>query len=172
LLSASDVFTGPWRASSIKRAEPMNGVDSDRDATGGHLLAGGRCVTSTRGAHAMQSITSADVPVALKDDNVEVRITEVGEMTIGYFRFAKGTDLRAALAGLPDDMCQCPHWGYMLEGKLLMRTPSGDHTYEAGQAFYWSPGHAPEALEDCAYVDFSPTAQLQEVLQHIQRAGD
>jgi hypothetical protein len=46
----------------------------------------------------MQSITSADVPVALKDDNVEVRIAEVGEMTIGYFRFAKGTDLRAALA--------------------------------------------------------------------------
>ena len=120
----------------------------------------------------MRSITSADVPVALKDDNVEVRIAEVGEMTIGYFRFAKGTDLRAALAGLPDDMCPCPHWGYMLEGKLLMRTPSGDHTYEAGQAFYWSPGHAPEALEDCAYVDFSPTAQLQEVLQHIQSAGE
>jgi hypothetical protein len=44
----------------------------------GHLLAGGRCLTSTRGAHAMQSITSADVPVALKDDNVEVRIAEVG----------------------------------------------------------------------------------------------
>jgi hypothetical protein len=64
-----------------------------------------------------------------------------------------------------------PHWGYMLEGTLLMRTPSGDHTYEAGQAFYWAPGHAPEALEDCAYVDFSPTAQLQEVLRHIQNAG-
>ena len=45
----------------------------------------------------MRSITSADVPVALKDDNVEVRITEVGEMTIGYFRFAKGTDLRPLL---------------------------------------------------------------------------
>jgi hypothetical protein len=43
--------------------------------------------------------------------------------------------------------------------------------YEAGQAFYWAPGHAPEALEDCAYVDFSPTAQLQEVLRHIQNAG-
>jgi hypothetical protein len=47
----------------------------------------------------------------------------------------------------------------------------GDHTYEAGQAFYWAPGHAPEALQDCAYVDFSPTAQLQEVLRHIQNAG-
>ena len=75
-------------------------------------------------------------------------------MTVGYFRVAKGTDLGPALVGLPGDMCQCPHWGYMLEGTLLMRTPSGDHTYEAGQAFYWAPGHSPEALEDCAYVDF------------------
>jgi hypothetical protein len=46
-------------------------------------------------------------------------------MTIGYFRFAKGTDLRAALAGLPDDMCPCPHWGYMLEGKLALRNEPG-----------------------------------------------
>jgi hypothetical protein len=119
----------------------------------------------------MRSMRAADVPIALKDDNVEVRLSEVGEMTVGYFRFAQGTDLGPALVGLPGDMCQCPHWGYMLEGTLLMRTPSGDHTYEAGQAFYWAPGHAPEALEDCAYVDFSPTAQLQEVLRHIQNAG-
>ena len=88
----------------------------------------------------MRSMRAADVPIALKDDNVEVRLSEVGEMTVGYFRFAKGTDLGPALVGLPGDMCQCPHWGYMLEGTLLMRTPSGDHTYEAGQAFYWAPG--------------------------------
>ena len=24
--------------------------------------------------------------------------------------------------------------------------------YEAGQVFYWGPGHAPEALEDAEYV--------------------
>ena len=119
----------------------------------------------------MRSIRAADVPIALQDDNVEVRLSEVGEMTVGYFRFAKGTDLGPVLVGLPGDMCQCPHWGYMLEGTLLMRTPSGDHAYEAGQAFYWAPGHAPEALEDCAYVDFSPTAPLQDVLRHIQNAG-
>jgi hypothetical protein len=26
-------------------------------------------------------------------------------------------------------------------------------------------------LEDCAYVDFSPTTQLQEVVRHIQNPG-
>jgi hypothetical protein len=47
-------------------------------------------------------------------------------MTVGYFRFAKGIDLRPHLAGLPGDMCQYPHWGYLLEGTLLMHTPSED----------------------------------------------
>jgi hypothetical protein len=155
------VFTGGLRESMIVEVETHE-VDA----------VGARCSASNgEGVCVMRSIRAADVPIALKDDNVEVRLSEVGEMTVGYFRFAKGTDLGPALVGLPGDMCQCPHWGYMLEGTLLMRTPSGDHTYEAGQAFYWAPGHAPEALEDCAYVDFSPTAQLQEVLRHIQNAG-
>ena len=40
---------------------------------------------------------------------------------------------------------------------------------KAGQAFYWAPGHAPEALEDVEYVDFSPTEGLNAVLDHIKQ---
>ena len=70
----------------------------------------------------MIALTAGDVPVKIKDDNVEVRLTEVGDMTVSFIRLAKGTDLGPALVGLPGDLCQCPHWGYMLEGRLLMRT--------------------------------------------------
>ena len=58
----------------------------------------------------------------------------------------------------------------MLEGRLLMRVPGGDQTYEAGQAFYWAPGHAPFALTDCAYVDFSPTEEFNAVITHLTKA--
>lgn len=108
-----------------------------------------------------------DLPIAIKDENVQVHATEAGEMTVGYFRLAQGTDLGPALAGLPGDACQCPHWGYMIEGRLQMRSPDGDTEYSAGQAFYWAPGHVPVALTDCAYIDFSPSAQLAPVVQHI-----
>jgi hypothetical protein len=47
----------------------------------------------------------------------------------------------------------------------------GDREYRAGEAFYWAPGHAPEALEDCEYVDFSPTRELSKVVEHIQGGG-
>lgn len=116
----------------------------------------------------MQSLTPSDVPVAIKDDNVELRMSEVGEMTVSFIRLAAGTDLGPALVGLQGDLCPCPHWGYMLEGTLRMRAADGDTLYEAGEAFYWAPGHAPVAETDCAYVDFSPTEQFEPVIRHIQ----
>jgi hypothetical protein len=58
----------------------------------------------------------------------------------------------------------------MLEGTLGMHTPDGDREYHAGHAFYWAPGHAPFALSDCRYVDFSPTHDFAEVIAHITGA--
>jgi hypothetical protein len=59
----------------------------------------------------------------------------------------------------------------MISGRLRMHTADGDQVYEAGQAFYWAPGHAPEALEDCEYVDVSPSGELDEVVRHLQGGG-
>lgn len=117
----------------------------------------------------MQSMKPNDVPIAIENENVQLRMAEVGEMTVSFIRLAEGTDLGPALEGLDGDRCPCPHWGYMLEGRLLMRSASGDTTYQAGDAFYWAPGHVPVALEDCAYVDFSPTREFAEVVAHITR---
>ena len=119
----------------------------------------------------MQAMTADDVPVAIKGEGVDVRMTEVGEMTVSFIRLGAGTDLGPALVGLEGDLCPCPHWGYMLEGRLRMRTADGDHLYSAGQAFYWAPGHAPVAETDCAYVDFSPTEQFAPVIEHISGGG-
>jgi quercetin dioxygenase-like cupin family protein len=91
----------------------------------------------------------------------------VGELTVGFVQIQKGTDLGPALVGLPGDLCQCPHWGHMLKGRVMMRTEGGEEIYEAGQVFYWSPGHAPVALEDSEYVDFSPTDEFGKVIRHL-----
>lgn len=49
-----------------------------------------------------------------------------------------------------------------------LRTKDGEEVNEAGQAPYWSPGHAPNALEDSKYVEFSPTSGLNELIDHIK----
>jgi hypothetical protein len=118
---------------------------------------------------AMTATTRTETPVVIEGGGVELRLQEVGGgMSAAFVRFPKGADMAPALTGLPGNLCQCPHWGYLLKGRLRMRTADGDEIYEAGQAFYWPPGHAPEALEDCEYVDFSPTKEFNEVVDHLK----
>ncbi|MCT9076481.1 hypothetical protein [Streptomyces fulvoviolaceus] len=121
----------------------------------------------------MTSATRNDVPVALEGGGVELRIKPIGGgMSVGYVRLPQGTDMGPALKGLPGDACQCPHWGYLLKGRLRMLTPEGEEVYEEGQAYYWGPGHVPLALEDCEFVEFSPTEDFQRVIDHvISQAG-
>ncbi len=120
----------------------------------------------------MKAISRAEASLAIAGDGVELRMHELGGgMTTAFVRLPKGADLRAALSGLPNDLCQCPHWGYLLKGRVKMHTRDGEEVYEAGQAVYWAPGHAPEALEDSEYVDFSPTDEFNHVIEHIKAQG-
>ena len=119
----------------------------------------------------MHRIPRQDVPVAIADGELEVRVQDHAGLMVGFVRLPAGADLRPATQGLHDDLCQCPHWGYLIKGRVKMHTRVGEHVYEAGDAFYWAPGHAPEALEDCEYVDFSPTDEFNHVLDHIKAQG-
>jgi hypothetical protein len=120
----------------------------------------------------MRTISRQEVPIAIEGDGVELRMREEGELTVCFVRLSAGVNLAPALKGLPDDLCPCPHWGYMLTGRVRMHTNNGPRDFEAGQPFYWAPGHAPEALEDAEYVDFSPTEQFRRVVDHITKPAN
>lgn len=119
----------------------------------------------------MIALQPHQVPVAIDGDGVTLRKQPVGDMTVAFVQARKGVDLRPALKGLPQDLCQCPHWGYVIKGTVRMHMADGHQDYKAGQAFYWAPGHAPEILEDAEYVDFSPTKAFDEVIRHITSQG-
>jgi hypothetical protein len=59
---------------------------------------------------------------------------EWGVMTID-FASSPPIDLAPLLKGSPDDLCQCPHWGYLFKGKIVVRYADHEETIEAGQAF-------------------------------------
>lgn len=115
----------------------------------------------------MRSIPREAAPVVIADGDLEVRLLDQQGISVGFVRLPAGADLRPATVGLPDDLCPCPHWGYLLKGRVRMHTPAGHQDFVAGEAFYWAPGHAPEALEESEYVDFSPTHEFQRVIDHI-----
>lgn len=65
-----------------------------------------------------------------------------GEMRSAYMRMGQGADFTPMLKGLPEDLCQVPHWGYVLEGEIHVRyTDGNEETIEAGQLYYLPPGH-------------------------------
>ena len=105
----------------------------------------------------MTAFTPDELPVVHQEEGIDVRFAEAGGMTLLWSRLRKGTDLGPTLAGLPNGQCSAPHWGYMINGKLLMRTNHGEDVYSGGEAFYWAPGHVPVALEDCELIDFAPS---------------
>lgn len=120
----------------------------------------------------MKAVFRQDASPVVDDGGVELRLAELGGgMSATFVRLPAGADLRPALKGMPDDLCQCPHWGYILAGRVEMHTSRGSQEYRAGQAVYWAPGHAPVALEDTEYVDFSPTDEFRSVLDHLTGAN-
>jgi hypothetical protein len=84
--------------------------------------------------------------------------------TVNFACFGPDLDATPLLKGAPDDRCQCPHWGYVLEGRLTYRFADHEETAEAGDAYYLPPGHIPIGnAPGSRIVQFSPTKELREV---------
>jgi hypothetical protein len=105
------------------------------------------------------------LPAETMGDSYEGHFADWGEFS-GYFEKIKGgTDFSPLFVGLPDDMCQSPHWGYLFKGKIRFTYKDHNEVISAGEAYYAPPGHTFECLEDAETVEFSPSAALQETLE-------
>ena len=86
-----------------------------------------------------------------------------------YFSLGEGTDLTELLHGLEGDMCQSPHWGYVLEGKIVVTYGDGStEEVNGGDLFYWPPGHTVKADLASEIILFSPQAEHCAVVDHIK----
>ena len=97
------------------------------------------------------------------------RHEDVDGQTISFLTFKQDIDGTPLLRGLEDDRCQCPHWGYVLKGRLTFRFADHDESFDAGDAFYVGAGHAPLADADSEAVMFSPAEALHEVSETMAR---
>ena len=93
---------------------------------------------------------------------VEDRHDDIEGYTVSFVSFREDIDATPLLKGLPDDRCQCPHWGYLTKGRVTFRYGDRDEVFEAGDAFYTPPGHIPVQHEPGSeMVLFSPAEELK-----------
>jgi glyoxylate utilization-related uncharacterized protein len=94
---------------------------------------------------------------------------DVDGYTINFVSFKVDIDSAPMLKGLPGDQCTCPHWGYVLKGRLTFHVGDRTEVFEAGDAFYVPPGHIQLADAGSEYVQFSPAEELAKVSEAIMR---
>jgi len=94
---------------------------------------------------------------------VEDRHEDVDGYTVTFASFSADIDGTPLLKGLPGDSCSCPHWGYVLKGRVTYRFADHEEVFEAGDAFYSPPGHVPLADAGSELVQFSPADELLAV---------
>lgn len=100
----------------------------------------------------------------------EDRHDDIDGYTVSFVTIRQSHDLAPMLASLPGGNCSCPHWGYVLKGRLTIRYADHEEIVESGEAFYMSPGHAPAAEAGTELVQFSPAEQLATTTEAIKKA--
>jgi hypothetical protein len=95
---------------------------------------------------------------------------ELEGYTVNWVEFHQDIDATPLLRGLPDDRCQCPHWGYVLQGGLTFRYADREEVFTAGDAFYTPPGHVPVQHDPGTEILlFSPADKLRETDAVMER---
>ena len=96
--------------------------------------------------------------------------TGYGAIGAEYFSLGQGTDIAPLLQGLTDDLCQSPHWGYLIDGEVTVTYKNGSHeSVNTGDLFFWPPGHTVRVEKDAEIVLFSPEHEHGQVIDHMKR---
>lgn len=123
-------------------------------------------------------IPTHDIPTKIETPGAMARqLRDFGDAagTIGAEHFAMdaGTDLAPLLHGLDGNMCQAPHWGYIIAGKVVVDyADETSDTCLAGDVVHWPAGHSVRVDEDAEFVLFSPQDSHTPVLDHLARQLD
>jgi hypothetical protein len=115
----------------------------------------------------MPRTSKADAAVSIDEPEIEGRYAELDGYTVAFETHKADLDPAALFQGLPEDRCQCPHWGVVLSGRIILRYAGHDEVYTAGDAYYGAPGHLPRLVAGTELVEFSPTGALAESMAVI-----
>lgn len=117
----------------------------------------------------MPSANRMTTPVAIDLPVVEGRYAELGDFILGYESFKADVDTAPLFIGLPDDRCQCPHWGVVTAGQITYRWSDHEETYGEGDAYFAPPGHTTLITAGTAITEFSPSGPFAQTSAAIER---
>jgi len=98
------------------------------------------------------------------------RAEDLEGYSVHFTTFHEDVDGTPLMKGLPDDRCQCPHWGYVIAGRMTFQFPDREEVFDAGDAFYTPPGHIPVKHQPgTEVVMFSPAEEMAKTEAAMMR---
>ena len=98
----------------------------------------------------------------------EGRYEDLDGTTVGFETYTQDADPAPLFRGLPDDRCQCPHWGVVVRGTLVYRLADGtENVIGAGEAYSVGPGHLPLFTAGTEVIEFSPTDEFTKTVDVV-----
>ncbi len=111
-----------------------------------------------------------ELPVTTDAPPVTVQGADWGDVMAEFLTFKMNTDMADLLKGLPDNLCQCPHWGYVFKGNIRVSYVDHEDVIKAGDIYYMTPGHSPFIEAGTEAVMFSPKgAAMDQTNEAIER---
>ena len=127
------------------------------------MVLGGRHANQSKEAREMPKVSKESATQGGEFGPVTDRSGQVDGYTVNFTSLREDIDATPFTKGLPDDRCQCPHWGYVVAGKLTFRYADREETFQVGDAFYTPPGHVPVSNDPgTEVVMFSPAGELRD----------
>ncbi len=120
-------------------------------------------------------IAKDDVDVRMEIPGAVVRqrngfgdVSGYGTISGEYFTLGAGVDTTPLFQGLEGNLCQCPHWGFVIKGRITTTDASGAReTVSTNDLFYWPAGHNVKVDEDAEIIMFSPQREHSLVIDHM-----
>jgi hypothetical protein len=120
-------------------------------------------------------VSKEDVDVRMQIPGATIRqrkdfgdATGLGKISGEYFTLSAGVDTTPLFQGLDGNLCQSPHWGFVLKGQLTTTDAAGTkETVNTNDLFYWPPGHNVKVDADAEIVMFSPQHEHSQVIDHM-----
>ena len=113
--------------------------------------------------------TRDELPILFGADPATARGADWGDLRSMVISLPTGTDLTPLLQGLPNNLCSCPHWGYVTKGRMRVTYADGEELLQAGDLFYLPPGHTALVEEDVEFVEFGRPAEHDPVMDVVKR---
>lgn len=97
------------------------------------------------------------------------RAEDWGDMHVSFEVYHQEFDDRPYLEGLPNDQCHCPHWGYVVKGRVRVLYSDREEEVVAHEAYYLAPGHAIIVDPGTELIEFSPRDQFSTHMAAVER---